>query len=184
LLVDEDNRLIKAFQRGSVGAFETLYEKHKHGAFFYALSLTRSEHAAEEAAQEAFLAFLRNVKAYKAGGSFRSYLFSAVRSRAIDAARKTGTRREVVQKESLDLFERAPEGLSPAEGEELRRSVSAALLELPVEQREIIVLKVYNDMKFREIADLAGISENTAASRYRYACEKLRSKLMEYIRNG
>lgn len=180
--MQKDDDLIHAFKRGSAGAFKKLYYRHKDRAYFYALALTGSEHAAQDALQEAFIAFIRNIRNYRPRGGFRSYLFAAVRSRAIDASRKEDSRREVAQTETLDLFEQADTG--DYTRSELSRIVSANLMELPLEQREVVALKVYNDMTFGEVAALTGTSVNTAASRYRYACEKLRSKLMGVLENG
>lgn len=175
--VESDNALIRAFKRGDSRAFRVLYTRYKNRAFFYALALTGNRHAAEEVMQEAFLAFLRNVRSFEARTGFRGYLFTAIRTRAIDAERKGRIRREVLQADRLDLFENraGSDGSGPDGG--LEPLVSKALLALPREQREVVLLKVYDDMTFREIAGLTGVSENTAASRYRYACEKLRARL-------
>jgi RNA polymerase sigma-70 factor (ECF subfamily) len=56
-------------------------------------------------------------------------------------------------------------------------ALQAALLELPEEQREVVVLRIWSGMTLAEVADLSGVSLNTAASRYRYALEKLRERL-------
>ncbi len=185
--MQQDNALIKKFKRGDHVAFETLYEKHRNGAYFYALAMVGRSHAAEEAVQEAFIAFVGNVRSYRPEGSFKTYLYKAVRSRVLDAVRRIATRREVPDEPGI--FEepeppvggKVPEG--PLGGEDLRPLVEDALLGLPEEQREVVVMKIYNDMTFREIAEALDISAETAASRFRYAKEKLRSKLMGYI-NG
>ncbi|MEW6745231.1 MAG: sigma-70 family RNA polymerase sigma factor [Planctomycetota bacterium] len=177
--VDSDSALIRAFQRGSGEAFRALYERYRRAAFLYALALAGDEHVAEEAVQEAYLTILRNLRRYDPRGSFRSYLLAAIRCRVIDTERKKAVRREVTESEAaagaeVDLFE-IP---APAVTEDhLGPAVSRALLALPREQREVIVLKVYEEMTFREIALLTGASENTMASRYRYACDKLRGLL-------
>ena len=118
------------------------------------------------------------------GGGAGMVMKEDVLARAIDAVRREGARREVLQAGTLDLFEDAGGSADGSASEELSRTVSAAIAELPQEQREVVVLKVYDGMKFREVAELTGTSENTAASRFRYACEKLRSKLMRLIENG
>ena len=61
-----------------------------------------------------------------------------------------------------------------------RQAIEAALRALPAEQREVVHLKVYEAMTFQQIADLLGLSLNTAASRYRYATEKLRQSLARF----
>ena len=104
------------------------------------------------------------------------YLYRAARNEALSRLRK----RTVRSKAASGLIYSA-ELLAPLEGslesaEEAAR-VNAALLGLPVEQREVVVLKVYQNMTFKEIARVTGTSQNTAASRYRYALTKLKEIL-------
>lgn len=178
-----DNELIRAYQQGDSESFKGLYARYRDRVFFYALALCRDEHAAEEAVQEAFMEFLQRIGAYEPTGSFKSYLFSTVRCRVVDGLRKKGARREVLQAEALDLFENPGKGGSFQEGEE-SGIMSRALLGLPGEQREVVVLKVYDEMTFSEIARVTKVSENTAASRYRYALDKLKVKLEGMRKNG
>jgi RNA polymerase sigma-70 factor (ECF subfamily) len=181
-----DDELVRRFRRGDAGAFRELHARYADRAFFYALALARDEHVAEESVQEAFLGFVRNVRGRAAEGSFRGYLFSSIRNRVIDACRRQGTRREVPRTESLDLFESrdGTSASSTALRGELGERVSEALGALPAEQREVVVLKIFDGRTYREIAELVGESENTVASRYRYACEKLESRLRRFVRNG
>lgn len=179
-----DNQLISSFQMGRQEAFVKLYTRYRDRAFFYALALTGNEYCAEEVVQDAFLVFLRKGRSYAAFGSFRSYLFAAIRSRSIDRLRKGKVRREVLKGHHLDLFENQKEETAEASDPERTAMVSAALMGLPSEQREVIVLKIYNDMTFSDIADLVGLSRNTVASRYRYGCDKLRAKLNGIKENG
>jgi len=172
-----DNILIRAFQRGDAASFRDLYARHKDPAFFYALNLTRNRYRAEEVVQDAFLGFLKNVQDFVVSGSFRRYLFAAVRSRAIDERRRRKTRREEPFREEIELFEPRNGQSDPGQAAELRSQVTRALLALPGEQREAVVLKIYEGMTFREIAALVDASENTVASRYRYGIDKLRIRL-------
>lgn len=178
-----DNELIRAYQQGDSESFKGLYARYRDRVFFYALALCRDEHAAEEAVQEAFMEFLQRIETYEPAGSFKSYLFSTVRSRIVDGQRRQGARREVLQAEDLDLFENPGERGSFREGE-MSGIMSRALLSLPGEQREAVVLKVYDDMTFAEIARITRVSENTAASRYRYALDKLKVKLEGIRKDG
>lgn len=171
-----DHDLIRGFRRGDAGAFRELYFRWRDRAYFYALALSADEGLADDVVQEAFLAFLRNLSGYEERGSFRAYLFAAVRSRAIDALRREGARKELASGENLDLFE-APRLADPMARGDLTRAVGEALLALPPEQREVVVLKVYDGLTFREIAEIAGENPGTVASRWRYACEKLGARL-------
>jgi RNA polymerase sigma-70 factor (ECF subfamily) len=95
------------------------------------------------------------------------YLLRAVRNRALNH-RRSFLRRLVREFEAVRWFEAGPEE-SPAE-----RAAMRCLADLPPEQREVIVLKVWHERTFEEIGELLGLSPNTAAGRYRYGLQKLR----------
>ncbi len=164
-----DEELVRAFQAGSEEAFQSLFRKYGDRAFFFALGLTRSEPLAEEAVQEAFLSFLRGLDRFRPGreGSFRAWLFKAVRSRALDALEREG-RLSPLPDEDPAFFEDGRAGPGALEAEEKARILGAALASLSREQREAVVLKVFEEMTFREIGEVTWVSSNTAASRYRY----------------
>jgi RNA polymerase sigma-70 factor (ECF subfamily) len=101
----------------------------------------------------------------------RAYLMQMVRRGAIDR-----TRREKVRREHAgpgEVFERCED----PDREAFREQLEGALAELPIEQREVVVLKLWEERTFEEIAEICGIPANTAASRYRYGLDKLRTML-------
>jgi RNA polymerase sigma-70 factor, ECF subfamily len=104
-------------------------------------------------------------------------VYATIRRRAIDRARSDERRRrreEVACKEDEPWF--APDVCAPDEA----RGLESALRRLPGEQREVLTMKIWGDMTFREIADALDISINTAASRYRYGLGALRGGLAEW----
>lgn len=125
---------------------------------------------AEDAVQNGFIKFW-NAR-HKARDPV-AFLFTCVRSAALDLRRAAlaRRRRESVAPPALLLLQ------SPAEKDERRRMIEAALQRLPLDQREILILKIWSDLTFAQIASALGLSPNTAASRYRYALEKLQSLL-------
>ncbi len=181
---DED--LVRAFQAGSEEAFHVLFDRYGDRAFFYALGVTRSETLAEEAVQEAFFSFLKGLERFRPGGegSFRAWLFRAVRSRALDLLRKEGRLAPLPEGDGPPLFEEGGTGPGAFEAGEVSRVLGRALAALPREQRETVTLKVFEDMTFREIAGITGVSPNTAASRYRYGIEKLKALLGKGVKYG
>lgn len=130
-----------------------------------ALGLTHGE--AEDVLQETFLA-LMHLESIPA--KIRHYSVRAYRNRALNY-RRTLWRRLTREWESLRWFEKSPDE-TPAE-----RAAMRCLAELPVEQREAIVLKVWHGCTFDEIGGLLEISPNTAAGRYRYGIQKMKMKL-------
>jgi RNA polymerase sigma-70 factor (ECF subfamily) len=146
---------------------ERLYKEKAPQLLLYARALGLSHSEAEDVLQEAFIALLNLPEPPKAA---ESYVFRTVRNRALNFKRSLWRRlaREV---ESMRWFERDPDE-TPAE-----RAAMRSLQNLPQEQREVIVLKIWSRYTFEEIAGLLELSPNTVAGRYRYGLEKLRTAL-------
>ena len=131
---------------------------------------------AEDVVQEAFVRFWR---ARHRADDPTAFLYACVRRCALDwlRARRRRAAREAAaaRTEPVDgaLFAAGPER------DERRAAVEAALARLPEEQRTVLVLKVWGGLTFPQIAETLGIPANTAASRYRYALDKLRTLLAE-----
>ena len=144
----------------------------RHGPALVLLARQRlGTHAdAEDAVQDAFV---RLLKVRNRPDDQLAYLYSCVRSAAIDAVRTRARRKRVDEGRS------SPESVFEAANEqaELAVSVESALAQLPGEQREVVVMKIWGGLTFTQIAGALGISANTAASRYRYAIERLESTL-------
>jgi len=160
---------------------EELYDTYSRPLFRYSLALTCSPDDAEDAVQVVFVRVSREWKRLVRVKNVKAYLFSAVRNAAFNILR--GKRRRDALHESIcsDFQVR-----QQVDGGELRvdgRVLCEALDDLPVDQREVLVLKVFDEMTFKEIADTVGASVNTVASRYRYGIDKLRQAL-EVSDNG
>lgn len=136
---------------------------------------TRSLADAEDVVQEAFVRFWRNQR--KLGGEPQALLYTSVRRAATDLARRNSRRaaREVRADGGLESIE--PIFHIPLEGDDRRAVIETALRGLPEEQREVLVLKIWGELTFEQIAAQLGIPSNTAASRYRYALAALRDAL-------
>ena len=141
------------------------------GLLLFARQWTRSAADAEDIVQEAFVKFWR--RNHDIGN--RGLLYSAVRSLALDFIRRDARR---AQREATALAE-ADQAIEPHfELEDDTQSALAAAMEsLPRDQREVLVLKIWSDLTFGEIAGALEISQNTAASRYRYALINLKKSL-------
>jgi len=104
-------------------------------------------------------------------------LFAAVKRTAIDHARSRKRRTDREQKAYEQREETVARFESNLEADERRREIEAAMEKLPPEQREVLVMKIWGELTFKEIGKSLGISQNTAASRYRYALKALRQEL-------
>ncbi|HXX42641.1 MAG TPA: sigma-70 family RNA polymerase sigma factor [Chthoniobacterales bacterium] len=142
------------------------------GLLLFARQWARSRADAEDIVQEAFVRFWR--KQHKIEN--RALLYATVRSIALDFLRRDHRR---ARRETL-AFADAEESVQPEFeiDDQSQRSLAAAISLLPNEQREVLVMKIWNDLTFAEIATVLGISQNTAASRYRYALAALKKELI------
>jgi RNA polymerase sigma-70 factor, ECF subfamily len=141
------------------------------GLLLFARQWVRSAADAEDVVQEAFVKFWR--RNYKIDN--RALLYAAVRSIALDVIRRDRRR----ARREASVFAEAEPAIEPQfEWEdEAQSALAAAVDSLPHDQREVLVLKIWNELTFSEIASALGISQNTAASRYRYALACLRKSL-------
>jgi len=146
-----------------------LYDAYGARLFRYASMLLRDVSAAEDAVQDAFVHLAVAIRRRHPPEVSYAYLAAIVRNECFTVLRRR-TRRS---HEPLPLLEAA----APDATEEERVIIESAMAALPLEQREVMYLKVFEGMTFQEIADRCGISINTAGSRYRYAAAALRRAL-------
>jgi RNA polymerase sigma-70 factor (ECF subfamily) len=167
--------LIQGLSEGREEAFAALYDRVGPALFRVAYVRLGSRADAEDAVQDVFVGLVRARRKLGEVENLRAYLFAALRRAA---AKVAGGRPRARPLSPLDLA--AVAGQQPR-APDLERSVrlERALESLPPEQRELVAFKVDGGLTFAEIATLLGISANTAASRYRYALEKLRAALEE-----
>jgi RNA polymerase sigma-70 factor (ECF subfamily) len=136
---------------------------------------------AEDAVHEVFAAVLQSSHHLTEVKNLTAYLFTALRrSAGRSAARRVRAPRTGEAAIAEIAAKTDPDDQSPFDGERLQK----ALLALPVEQREVIALKIDGGLTFAETALVIGISANTAASRYRYALERLRASLSDRNETG
>jgi RNA polymerase sigma-70 factor (ECF subfamily) len=141
---------------------------------------TRSAADAEDVVQEAFVRFWRNQR--HLGGDPLPLMITSVRRAALDLLRSR-SRREQREHEHVDL--QAEAWFAPAlEENERRNCLEEAVVQLPSEQREVVVLKIWGGLTFAQIAEQLELSAHTAASRYRYALSKLRESLKGVENHG
>ena len=138
------------------------------GLLLFARQWVRSPTDAEDIVQEAFVKFWR--RNHRVDN--RALLYATVRSIALDLIRRDSRR----ARREAEAFSDAEQSIEPQFelGDESQRALAAAVDRLPHEQREVLVMKIWSELTFAEIATALGISNNTAASRYRYALTALK----------
>ncbi len=155
---------------------ERLYDQHAPGLFGFLLSLTRNEADSKDLLQELFIRLAQRPALLAGVREERAFLLRLAHNLAVDLIRRGGTREKnyaQLAQETVAVFASAAEPDEQA----FRLALSAALGELPPEQRAVVHLKLWEGLTFDQIAELLDIPQNTAASRYRYALDKLRQRL-------
>jgi RNA polymerase sigma-70 factor (ECF subfamily) len=182
-----DEELLADFQQGDAGAFERLLARHRAPLYTFLVRMLGDREKAEDLAQETFLRIVKGAQAWEQRSRFQSWMYAIARNLCTDRARRDRFRKT----ESLDtepvegaggsiLDAVADPGPLPdqaADSERLRPLLQRALLSLPVDQREVFILREQAGLPFREIAEVTGANENTVKSRMRYALEGLRKAL-------
>ena len=138
------------------------------GLLLFARQWVRSRADAEDIVQEAFVRFWR--RNHKIDN--RALLYATVRSIALDRIRRDN-RRARREAEAVSESQQVVEPQFDL-ADEAQLSLATAVERLPHDQREVLVMKIWNELTFAEIAGALGISQNTAASRYRYALAALK----------
>jgi RNA polymerase sigma-70 factor (ECF subfamily) len=152
------------------------YDAHAGALFAYLLNLTRSEADTRDVLQSVFCQLARRSGRLAGARDERAFLLRVAHNAAVDYMRRDHARRrrtEALAAESVQLFAATPDPDVAA----FRHQLERALAQLPVEQRSVVHLKLWEGLTFEAIADTLGIPPNTAASRYRYGLDKLRAQL-------
>jgi RNA polymerase sigma factor (sigma-70 family) len=172
----EDRSLVNRYQQAHGEVLRSIYEEHRDHLLILAIALSNDVNTAEDAIHDVFVAFAGAMETFRLTGSLKAYLATCVNNRVRDLARAKRNRAK-----DLDAIQdrlASPDATDPGRlvacNEQLQ-VLSAALSELPEEQREAVVLHIHGGMRFRTIAGSLGISVNTVKSRYRYGIKKLRS---------
>jgi RNA polymerase sigma-70 factor (ECF subfamily) len=155
---------------------EELYDRYGEKLYNYLVLRLGSCQDAEDTLQEAFCRFSRYSVRWKWIKDPKAFVFKVVRNEA-----NRFLKRKIMQKKTLELdseYKNAISSILRGPDEQSEGFLAESLARLPGNQREVVLLKVFEGMTFKEIARVCKISENTAASRYRYGLSKLR-QIME-----
>lgn len=166
--------LITQAQQGDRRAFGELVRCHRQGVINVVYRLCGDENLAEDAAQEAFIRAWQNLPRYRPRSAFRNWLYRIATNIALDTLRRE---REMVDVDELPLP--APEEGPEAVVEERERGslVQQAVLALPPASRSVLILREYEGLSYREIAETLTIPIGTVMSRLNYARKRLRESL-------
>jgi len=172
----EDKWLVWKFKHGSSDALRLIYEKYKNDLLALAIALSNDKKSAEDIVHDVFVAFAQSAGKLQLRGSLKSYLSTSVANRVRNLGREKV--KLTLDMDGVDIAAKdsdRPDRLVMSK--EQLQQVGRALAGLAYPQREVVILHLQCGLKFKEIADVQGVSVNTIQSRYRYGLNKLRSIL-------
>jgi RNA polymerase sigma-70 factor (ECF subfamily) len=172
----DESRLVRAAQQGDRPAFAALVEAYWDRLYRWLCHLTHDRHQAEDLAQETFLKAFAHLGKFKAGTNFRAWLFRIAHNGFANGCRDAARRREALPAD-LAAGEQGP--VERALSREALREVSAALERLGTDFKAALLLRVEEGLSFRQIADVMGLTEETARWRVFKARQKLLAELEE-----
>ena len=181
----KDRALIKQYIQGNEACLEMLINKHKNKVFTTILLIVNDTYIAEDLFQETFIKVIKTFKSgkYNEEGKFLPWVVRIARNLAIDHFRKSKRMPTITSQDGEDIFRTIEIRESNREESYIRNqrddTVRQIINMLPAEQKEVLVLRHYGDMSFKEIAELTGVSINTALGRMRYALNNMRKIISE-----
>jgi RNA polymerase sigma factor, sigma-70 family len=176
---DED--LVVAYAEGNNSAFGVLLNRHKSNVYSYIYFIVKSRELAEDIFQETFVKAIVTIKQgrYTENGKFRAWINRIAHNLIIDNYRQEKNEQTISNDEcETDLFNNSKLSDGTIEDEmvktQILNDVKKLIEYLPDNQKEVLLLRYYQDLSFKEIADITGVSINTALGRMRYAILNMR----------
>ena len=175
-----DRELIRAYRGGDEQAFETLLTRHQERVYTKINFIVRDSELANDLFQDTFIKIVRLLKEgkYVEEGKFLPWVLRIAHNMAIDHFRRNKKMRMVRSRDEMDVFATIDTGDAHVEDllveGQIHSDVRRIIDELPEDQREVVRMRMYDNLSFKEIAETTGVSINTALGRMRYAVINLR----------
>lgn len=186
-VVNEEQVLIQRARNGERGAFRELVEQYKKKIYYFSLDLTGNHHDAEDLSQEVFIKVYRSLKNFRGDAKFKSWLYRIAVNTCISQRRKKSvsamTLQEDFDSDSTHHYFDVGESNHPersAEAGLMQQHIDNALQQLTPRERSVFVLRHYNDLPLKEIAQVLKISEGTVKSMLFRAIRRLQKELAFY----
>lgn len=179
-----DSTLVSNYINGDEKSIEILIKRHQQRLFSFIYSKVKDRDVAEDIFQDTFIKVIRTLKKgnYNEEGKFLPWVVRISHNLVIDYFRKSNRMPTFKNTDEFDIFSVLGDGTLNAESviirEQIHADVKELINELPEEQKQVLMMRMYNDMSFNEISENTGVSINTALGRMRYALINLR-KLIE-----
>jgi RNA polymerase sigma-70 factor (ECF subfamily) len=180
-----DSQLVSLYQTGNEEAFEMLLHRHKSRIYTAIYMIVKDRYEAQDLLQDTFIKAINTIKSgrYNEEGKFLPWISRIAHNLAIDHFRRNKRYPEVVLEDGSRVFDSMQFSEESYETKQLLRDTKSRLrdliMELPAEQKQVLIMRHYLELSFQEIADRTGVSINTALGRMRYALINLRKKMIK-----
>lgn len=180
-----DSILVSQYLKGSELALEQLILRHQARLFNFINSKVQDHDTAEDIFQDTFIKVIRTIKGgqYNEEGKFLPWIMRIAHNLVIDFFRKNNRMPKLRTTEEFDIFQFLSDDTPNAEHrlaqDQVLKDLQKLVQELPEDQKEVLVMRLYRDMSFKEIAENTNVSINTALGRMRYAIINLRKLIAE-----
>ena len=181
-----DAHLVHEYTQGSEKSLEILIYRHKSKIYNFIFSKVFDQEVAEDIFQETFIRVIKTLKSglYNEEGKFVSWVMRISHNLVIDYFRKSNRMPKFEASDDYDVFQfitdNAPNAENNLINDQVVNDLQQLIAELPDDQKEVLSMRLYRDMSFKEIAEITGVSINTALGRMRYAIINIRKMVEEH----
>lgn len=181
-----DSCLVASYISGSEKSLSILINRHKQKIFGFILSKVLDKEIAEDIFQDTFIKVINTLKrgSYNEEGKFLPWVMRIAHNLVIDYFRKNKRIPTFNNTDDFDIFSVLSDEVLNVEKQliknQILEDVKSLVTELPEDQKEVLLMRIYKDMSFKEIAEITGVSINTALGRMRYALINLRKLVEKY----
>lgn len=180
LTPNSDALLVRSYIDGDESALSELVTRHKQRIYSFIYSKVYDRDVAEDVFQDTFIKVIRTLKRgkYNEEGKFLPWVMRIAHNLVIDHFRKNNRMPKFENNDDFNIFSVLSDGARNVEDNmiksQVENDVKKLIEELPADQKEVLVMRMYKDMSFKEISEQTGVSINTALGRMRYALINLR----------
>lgn len=171
--------LVLKMQRGEESAYQLVVDQYGKRVYNFAMRYANDDHFACEVVQQTFIQVFEKIDQLKDPSKLKSWLYRIASNNCISQGRSLSRRRKVEVDEALMHVVDAPSPSHHIERKELKELVLNILQLIPPEQRQVIIMKEYEGLKFREIADILNTSENTIKARMYYGLDAMKKIMIQ-----
>ena len=174
---DPDGELVDRFRAGDRTAFDLLVRRYQRRIFALAFRYLANEADAKDVTQQTFIKVFKSLSGFKKNSSLRTWIYRIAVNSCLNHVRDH--RKAETTEVTAELVVTEPTGASRLIADEHGQRLRDAIAELPPKQKMVLELRIYDELKFREVAELAGCSENAAKVNFHHAVTHLRGVLRD-----